>query len=56
MNRILFKLIGMTIGIALMFLSFAWGLDTESGALVLFFGAVLVFLGASKSDTMEITK
>ncbi|MBE9572401.1 MAG: hypothetical protein IMF11_17375 [Proteobacteria bacterium] len=39
------KIIGMLIGIGLMALAIAWSPDPDAGAIVLFLGGALVFVG-----------
>ncbi|MCK4499608.1 hypothetical protein KAU11_03875 [Candidatus Babeliales bacterium] len=45
-----YKFAGRSIGLALMALAFMWSPNPESGALMLFFGSVLVLLGVAKTE------
>ena len=45
-----YKFVGRSIGLTLMTLAFMWSPDPESGALMLFFGSVLIFLGVAKTE------
>lgn len=45
-----YKFAGRSISLALMALAFMWSSDLESGAFVLFFGSILVFLGVGKTE------
>ena len=49
----LYKFAGRSISLALVALALVWSSDLESGALVLFFGAVLVFLGVGKTEKRQ---
>lgn len=46
MSKLIFELVGCLIGIGLAVMAIIWSSDPASGALMLFFGSILVLAGA----------